>query len=347
MGRILFTFIFLAMLSTANAQAGEPRAEKSTIFNLMHHDEVVKMELELDIPQLMANRRNEEYQDVVVTFKDEEGNKQVWQAEARVRGRFRRRVCYFPPVKVKFDKDDLKANNLKKHNELKLVTHCLDDKEGEQNLLREYLAYKLYEKISPYHYRAQLVKIKYVDTETGDKIKTYGIMLEDEEELADRYDSELCEECYSLTRDSLELTNLYRLSLFQYMIGNPDWSITMLRNVKMLRDEETGLFHAAPYDFDFSGLVNASYAIPDPTLNIKSTRERVFLGMVDSTAELEPTIDYFLEKKPEIMNTIEEFRFLKKVDREDVLGFIASFYRQIERGELVLQKKEETPPTDQ
>lgn len=346
MVRLLFVLFFTAALLPAFGQAGDPPAKKSTIFDLMHHDDVVKMELEFDIYELLSNRRNEEYQDVTLTFKDERGKKQVWKAEARVRGRFRRRVCAFPPIKVKFDKDDLKANNLKKHNELKLVTHCLDDKEGKQNLLREYLAYKLYEQISPYHYRAQLVKIKYTDSVSGESLKTYGIMLEDEKELAARYDTDLCESCFSLTKDSMDLENFYHLSLFQYMIGNADWSIPMLRNVKMLRDEETGIFYAAPYDFDFTGLVNASYAVPDPTLKIKTVRERIFLSAVDSMKELQPAIKYFLEKKPEIMYTIEDFRFLKKVDREEIMAYINSFYRQIERGEPVLREKAEEPTAD-
>jgi len=345
--RALFILFFTAVLFTANGQAGDPPAGKSTIFDLMYHDDVVKMELVLDVYELVSNRRTEEYQEVVLTFKDEHRDKQVWEAKARVRGRFRRRICNFPPIKIKFDKDDLKASNLKKHNELKLVTHCLDDKEGEQNLLREYLAYKLYEQISPYHYRAQLIKIKYVDQVSGESLKTYGILLEDEKELAARYDTDLCEDCYSLTRDSLDLENLYNLSLFQYMIGNADWSIPMLRNVKMLRDDKTGIFYAAPYDFDFTGLVNASYASPDPTLNIKTVRERVFLGLAESNEELEPAIDYFLEKKPALMRTIEDFRFLKKVDREDIMAYIESFYREIEqRGLVLVERSEEGAPAE-
>lgn len=310
-------------------------SERKTIFEEMSYQQVLEVKLETDIKQIKANIKTENYQPATITFEDAGGNQQTWEMKIRPRGRFRRRVCTFPPVKVNFDKDDLKARNYKKHDELKLVTHCTEEEGSRENLLREYLAYKLYEVISPVHYRAQLLRIKYIDRENNIRLRRYGILLEDEKELASRLDAELCEDCYALPKDSFALDNLHLHSLFQYMIGNSDWSLTMARNLKLLKDDETGKFYLAPYDFDFSGLVNAGYARPDPTKGVSSVRERVFLGLAESDAELQKAVAHFKAKREELLNTIDSFKLLNRSARKDMMNYIQSFYEQLEKGEIV------------
>ncbi len=313
--------------------------EPKSIFEAMHdHQEVLKVELETDIKQLEANIKTENYQPATITFEDAEGNEQTWEMKIRPRGRFRRRVCTFPPVKINFNKSDLKARNYKKHDELKLVTHCSDEKGSRENLLREYLAYQLYEVVSPVYYRTQLLQIKYIDRENRIRKKRFGILLEDKKELAARLDAELCEDCYSQPESSFKKDNLRILSLFQYMIGNSDWSLAMLRNLKLLKDEETGKFYGAPYDFDFSGLVNASYARPDQTKGISNVRQRIFLGMAESDKELEETIAHFQSKRKAIMDTIDSFQLLSKSSRRYIKKYIEAFYEQLENGTIVEKK---------
>ena len=48
-------------------------------------------------------------------------------------------------------------------------------------------------------------------------------------------------------------------------------------NVEMLYLNSAAF--AIPYDFDHSGIVNAYYAKPNPMLNIRSVRDRVYRGM--------------------------------------------------------------------
>ena len=309
--------------------------ERKTIFEEMHYQQVLEVEIETDIKQLKANIKTENYQPATITFEDAQGNEQNWEMKIRPRGRFRRRVCTFPPVKINFDKDNLKARNYEKHDELKLVTHCTEGEESRENLLREYLVYRLYQVISPVHYRAQLLHIKYIDRENNIRLKRYGILLEDEKELSSRLNAELCEDCYSLPKDSFAQENLRIHSLFQYMIGNSDWSLTMARNLKLLKDKETGEFYIAPYDFDFSGLVNTSYARPDPSMGLSSIRDRVFLGMAQSDAELQKAIALFEAKREELLNTVDSFKLLKRSSRKDIMEYIQSFYEELEKGGIV------------
>ena len=231
----LFPIVLSALL--LNPLIQEPVDKKTSIFDEIHREKLVKLEISTDLELLKKNKNTENYQPAVVRFEDVDGKEQEWKVEIRPRGRFRRKVCDFPPIKIKFEKDELKEQNYKKHNELKLVTHCLQDLEGKENVLREYLVYQLYEKCSPIHYRTQLVRIKYIDRKNGLRKKRFGVLLEDEKELAARYDTDLCEDCYSLTKDDFYKDNLLIMELFQYMIGNSDWSIPMVRNVKLLEDD--------------------------------------------------------------------------------------------------------------
>ena len=61
------------------------------------------------------------------------------------------------------------------------------------------------------------------------------------------------------------------------MIGNTDWSMVYQHNVEMLYLNSAAF--AIPYDFDHSGIVNAYYAKPNPMLNIRSVRDRIYRGM--------------------------------------------------------------------
>lgn len=321
-------------LLAQDAETVQENGKKQSIFDLLHYQEVLKVELETDLNQLQLNRKNEDYQPAVFTFEDRQGKRQHLDIELRVRGRFRRRVCNFPPIKLKFDKDELKEKNLKKHNELKLVTHCLNDREGKELILREYLIYQLFERLSPVHYRSQLVRIKYNDPVRKMKVNNYGIILEDENELAARYDTDLCEDCFNVDSSKFDQENLNVLALFEFMIGNTDWSVPLLRNLKVLRGEKKEIYYAVPYDFDFSGLVNASYAIPDPTYDLASVRERYYLGNARTEAELETTKNIFRDKRGELFKVVSDFTLLGRSSRSDIKEYLRQFYVLLEKGRI-------------
>jgi len=86
------------------------------------------------------------------------------------------------------------------------------------------------------------------------------------------------------------------MSLFQYMIGNTDYSIMQLHNVIML-DDAGGIRYTVPYDFDYSGLVGAHNAVPAKGLNLPSVRERMYRGPCKAEAEIEAALKPFREKQ--------------------------------------------------
>ena len=68
------------------------------------------------------------------------------------------------------------------------------------------------------------------------------------------------------------------MAVFQYLIGNTDWSVQYQQNIKLVAADETVVPVAVAYDFDHAGIVNAPYAQPAEALQMASVRERRYRG---------------------------------------------------------------------
>ncbi len=319
---LLLTLGFPVLLSSAPDST-------NTAFDLLYEEGLTlkTIELEFNIKEVEAHRRDEEEFPATFHFTAADGSRESWDIELNVRGRYRRMTCDFPPLKINFYKDDLEERGLKKHNNLKLVTHCFGNWRGEDYLLREYVAYKLFHELFSISYRTQLVEVKYTDSATGKTMTHYGIIIEDEKELADRYDSKLCEDCYSMPQDSFDQQYLVRLDLFQFMIGNADWSVRILKNLKMLKPRDGGKYYLVPYDFDFSGFVDPHYVRLPASLGIQSVRERVYLGFEHDAAVLQQAFADFQSQKEELYRIIEACDYLSKKSRNYLKRYLGSFFR--------------------
>ena len=317
------------VLSVSILSGQEEGTKKQSVFDKIYSPEPQQIELTFDLKYLMKNKFKDQYQDVVFTHVKSKKETESWPAELKPRGKFRLRKCDFPPIKIKFKKDELKAQGLKKHNEYKLVTHCLSVG-GAENVYRELLIYKMYEIFTEQSFRTQLVKVVYKDSESKRKIKGVGVLIEDEAQLAKRLDGDICDECFGLP-DSVFNWESYQLNaLFQFMIGNTDFSVPMARNLKLVESDETGETFVVPYDFDFSGLVNAPYCVPNVDYGMTSCRQRKFLGKAKSLEELAPTIQAFKDKKTKIIAFIDQFDYLSSYSRKDILAYIKAFYDSLD-----------------
>ncbi len=314
----------------ALAQAGS-EAPRRSIFDHIAALENPSIVLESNLDSIVESRNDERYEPATLTLSAEGHPPEVWQVEIRNRARYRRRICDFPPIKVKFPKQALLDQGFADHNELKLVTHCLKSPEGGENLREEYFIYKLYEQFTPAHHRAKLVSITYINTANGKELQRQAIFLEDEKELAERLGGELSEDSFGLPDSAFQEENLKFLSLFQYFIGNSDWSIVMLRNLKLIKPNDGSRFLLVPYDFDFSGVVNARYAQPDGTLPISSVRHRIMLGPFSYAEELEAAIQRLERDREAIFHFIETFEPLEKSERRWINRYLQSYYRDIRK----------------
>jgi len=302
-----------------------------SLFERMSQRSVVEITLELDLGALLENVNTDDYMPARFIMKEGKKDLQL-KTKVKPRGKYRRRVCDFPPLKLKFSKDDLTGLGLAAFNKIKLVTHCLDDKAlSEELVMREYLTYQLYNEITPYSFRVQLAKITYVDIVTGDKIRRWGFFIEPTEEMAARVHGVEVEEM-GLSADLFHPTLEKIASTFQYMIGNEDYNLEICKNVKIIRSTDTAGLIPVPYDFDFSGIVMAPYARPRSELNHKSVRDRHYLGLTPNRDDLYATFSYFKTKKKAIFQRIYQFPYLSNASKADIAGYIESFYEIIEAG---------------
>lgn len=334
LNKYLSTLLFIFLTTSLFAQ--EVTTQKS-IFEVMNHKEVLTVTLKADFALLDSARRTNDKFPAVLTFEDENGVSQTWEVKLKTRGNFRRTRCEMAPLKINFKKKALKAAGLATFDDMKLVTHCVSSKSEARALLqKEYLVYKLYNQMTHYSYRVQLLKINYVDINTGKKTKNWAFLIEDTAELSSRIEATAkIENNLNLPRDTFHDGLLKIVSIFQYMIGNADWDLNVGRNVKYLI--KNGKVIPVPYDFDFSGLVNAPYAIPNPNFGIPTVKTRIFLGFKEDMEQLKSTLSYFKTKRLDALKMIDEFRVLDIHKREEIIYYIDSFYTTI--NEITLGKK--------
>lgn len=306
----------------------------ATIFKTLSQESVLKISLETDWDHLIENKHKNDYQKATLTFNSIDGLV-AHQVKVKPRGKFRRKTCAFPPIKIKFGKSELESKGLSTaHKSLKLVTHCMEDEEAEQRLIKEYLAYKMYNQLTESSFKVQLVQITYVNSEkdTLDEVK-YGFLIENTDEMAERIEGKEIENCYNITLDSISKKYSHIIPMFQYMIANMDWRPQMLQNIKVV-DKENGERIFVPYDFDFSGLVNAPYAKPNADFQQEDIRQRIYMHKVENIKELTSTIRYFQAHKKEILQIIKGCEYLTKKNRRKMVNYINTFYQTLDSPQL-------------
>ncbi len=318
-------YFYLPILACFLFSHNDLSAAEKSVFDLMYLDEIIDVELRFDMDSLFKNKYRDEYIPATFSFRDENENSSEWDIKVKARGKFRLRTCDFPPLKLSFKKKQLKARGLSKHNSIKLVTHCLQADAATDLVFKEYLTYQLYRTISDTGFRTQLVRITYLDVKSGNRLTRFGILIEDEDQMADRLDGELCEDCYGTSPEKIDQQVYHQQALFQFMIGNSDWSIEMLRNIKLVQVDEDRFF-VVPYDFDFSGLVNAPYAVPNSDYGLTSNRQRVFLGEHKTGEKVQEAIDLFEGKKKAFIKCIRKQKKMSSAAKQDMLLYLRSFY---------------------
>jgi len=253
------------------------------------------------------------------------------QVQYNARGHVRRlsRTCDYVPLKIAFVKKETKGTVFAEQDALKLVVQCSGGGDYEQYVLREYLAYRIYNAITHQSFRARLAKVTYVDPANGKPTGTrLGMFLEDEGDVARRLEGRVVE-LQRLLFENLDSDTLMPAMIFEYMIGNTDVSIYALHNLKIIQRPDKSL-HVVPYDFDYSGLVNAPYALPARGFLLKNVTERLYRGPCRSQELVEPYVANFMAKKDLIRALPDQIPGFSKISRDDARNYIDSFYSSID-----------------
>jgi len=304
--------------------------EKMNLFDYLVRDSIREVELTMNFDTLEFYKIKETYQKAILSFATANGSMDTLKVRLHTRGKMRKRVCLYPSLKLKFKKKGLRALGLSEENKYKLVCQCKDGQDAEQLLLKEYLAYKFYNLISDDSYQVHLFKIKYNDTASGESKSRYAFMLETEDAMAKRRGGRSLERS-DFVKENISRKRIVQMSIFQYMIGNTDWSISYFHNVKLVSSPDGKMINPIPYDFDYSGLVNAPYAIPNPDLgDLEYVTDRWFMASGCSESEILVHLKQFREKKEAITNAWESFDLLNKRSRKHIEKFMNSFFKTID-----------------
>ncbi len=235
-----------------------------------------------------------------MTYKDSTGKDVNVPVTLRARGHFRRqaRNCQFPPIRWDAKRTDVNNTLFQGLTTMKITTSCRPGQEEyEQYILGEYAAYRLYQIVSPIHFRTRLARITYKDSaKASPDVTSWAYFIENDNEMARQNKMQVVETPGALF-DDVETTQLMRTTLFEYMIGNTDVSISGLHNIVLLRDSTSLAINTVAYDFDFSGLLNTRYSSVDPRLRVKRVTERLHRGPCKSAAEWAPIIAHFQAKR--------------------------------------------------
>lgn len=315
------------------AQAPEPSATGPALFE--SHDPL-EVTIWADFEELEDDRdQEEEEREGRINFTTPDGTSLDLSLQIQTRGRFRlkRDTCRFPPLRINLKKGELDGTFLDGQDKIKLVTHCRDDDRYEQNVLEEYLVYRMYNVLTDNSMRVRLARMTYHDTgdEDDDPVTRWGFLLEDDDLVAERLGGEILdledEEMKQIHPARVVGRNTGPLVLFNYMVGNTDFSIYAAHNVELVvRENET---IPVPYDFDWTGFVDAPYAHPDPRFNIRNVRQRVFRGYCRPGVDYQGLYALFNEKRDEIEEPIRTLEPLEQRNRQEALEYIADFYEII------------------
>ena len=332
-------FLLLTIFPPCFSQTLEPIvqvATKTTIFEHLQQKGYLNVTLESDFKNFIKNKKKNDYQPATLKVTKSDGSQETWQTEIRPRGNMRRTVCDIPPIKMRFNEEELAARGLDKRSTLKMVILCRNGGGYEQLVLREYFTYKLYNLITDRSFRVQLAKIKYMDTAGKEKgfDESFAFFIEHPKDLAERAEAEMLKS----QQFSSELMNTdagERFTMFQYMIGNTDWYYFNGHNVEVCGIPGTPDLIPLPYDFDYAGIVKTPYAVPHDKLGIRSVAERYYQGYCRTEEETMRTIQLFLDKKPQVMELANTFPYFAKYSKKYINKYLKKFYATLENPKSV------------
>jgi hypothetical protein len=334
--------LFLIPLSSIKGQGDDTDSTFAAIdtlspdFGLFNSDEILRISLRFDLTEYIRKKPKEEYLKAVLTYHLSEKDSINKEIKLRSRGISRNSICNFPPISLNFRKSDLKSSEMKKIDKIKMVTHC--NSGYEEYLFKEYLIYKLYNVLTDYSFKVRLVKVDYISSAKNQKIiRSYAFLIEPLDILAERTESTPVESP-AVSQKSIIPPMLDRMALFNYMIGNTDWSLAGQHNIKVLSvtdPDYPGLGALVPYDFDYAGLVNAHYALPTEGLGLENVRQRRFLGYCRSRGQYIESLKEFEENKGEFYKIINDFKYLNEKEKKYMIAYLDEFYKAIEKDFLI------------
>jgi hypothetical protein len=268
--------------------------------------------------------------------------------KVRLRGKSRLRVCKLKPVRLNFRKSEIGATLLVGQDKLKLVVPCEWSSRAEKDLLEEYLAYRIFNLLTPMSYRVRLLRIEFVDT--GDKPdgvakQRHAFVIEPVDQLADRIDARPSSSA-EISLGRLDPQHAALVYVFQYLVANTDWSMVSATGKSRcchngtILERNDRLFYV-PYDFDLAGLVNAPYAEPAPELKLRSVKRRRYRGFCTDRQTLADAVHLASSQQEAISELIQALPVLTDRDKKRRTAYLGAFFEEAANPDKLIQRFED------
>jgi AAA family ATP:ADP antiporter len=321
----------LGVSANVAADGAQPAVDPpgAAIAPLFAADEPLEIELVFDARSFCRDPQRAACTDAPGTIVYRDGNtEQRVPVTIRTRGRWRRDTanCRLPALFLRFNGESTAATPFVGQRSVALTTHCRESSSTyEQYALEEYVAYRIYEQLSEHSLHARLARITYrdaADTRRAPAVR-YGFFTEHFNDFAQRSGGQIVPEERAVAPEQSH--ELEILELFEFMIGNTDWSAVFGHNVLRMIAAD-GALVGVPFDFDYSGLVDAEYAAPAAELHVSNVRERVFRGFCRADTDWPALFERFRVQRTAIEDVVRDVPGLEPARRKKMLAYLASFY---------------------
>ena len=331
---VVLTALALPLGTTRGQEALKPEgaAKLVAVSPFFESQEPLDVTLTTNIGKIRGDKHeNRPWRPATISYSGPDGNPVTVPIKARTRGIWRLRMCDFPPLRLNFAGETSKGTIFDKLDKPKLVSYCQDNDLYEQYIIQEYQLYRIYQLLTPMSHKARLLRFAYADSGSGRiRARRYGFVMEELGAVAARLGGKVMEQKGAGASD-LDAFQDALFGVFEYMIGNTDFSVAGLHNVELFFTAD-GTVMPIAYDFDFAGAVNARYSVPDSSLKIPNVRQRLFRGYCADAESYAKVFALFKEKKNEIYALYTD-PIGKLMDRgrvRETLKYFDEFYETID-----------------
>jgi hypothetical protein len=336
--RRLFRSLILALTVPAvlSAQKADSVAQQADSAphkpaKLFRSKEPVVMWLQADFKTVFKDRDSMSTKQYPATLRylGEQGDTLSLDVKLGTRGHYRLRTCEFLPLKVFFDKEKTKGTLFGGEASLKLTPHCEKSDRHAQNIYVEYAAYGMYNLLTPISLKARLATITWIDPNNPKLTMTRpGFWTQDQDDMAKEVRGKVLMQTGGKASE-MEPRQMAITDVFQYMVGNTDFSLSYLHNYRIVQMDTSMNYFPMAYDFDWTGLVDAPYATPDYRLGLKRTTDRLYRGGCHDPEVLAQGVALFKAKKDSIYGTLREIKGLSPARLKEAESFLDEFYKEL------------------
>jgi hypothetical protein len=320
----------LVLIGTFIDLKGQRVVKSDTLFS---NQTPLKVQLSYSNSELNLKTNDSTYIQSSLVFFEKNESKEI-PVSLKARGNFRRKNCFFTPIKMKIKKRASAETIFSGNTSLKMVLPCKDEKDKNDNIIKEFIAYKIYEIVSPYYFKTRRLEVELNDNSSreGKKYNLKGFLIEDDDKLAKRFDGRIVKR--KIPSMAMDHFNSVNLSFFNYLIGNSDFSSSHQHNGKLLYYEKKII--PIPYDFDLTGWVNPSYGKGVINRLGYQTEKRKYIGFNREKGLFEEVRNHFKASKEQIFALVNSFQtdFDHPYEFDSMLDYLKDFYRILESDKL-------------